>query len=118
MDNSVTKAMDIIFLIFPQKTVAELKEKYGLDMPVKMTFEGTWFSLDFGKGRVFSNPIGRIWHAIQDLAEGDTREEYVASLKALMKQYDLPEEYAGYYADPKTGITTSFKTGKPRKENR
>jgi hypothetical protein len=112
MDNSITQAMDIIFLIFPQKTVQELKDKYGLDMPVKRSIESNWIVLDFGKGRIFKNPMGRIWNAIKDIAEGETTARYLESIKKLMEKYDFPIEYAGYYKDPETGVVKSYQTGK------
>jgi hypothetical protein len=111
MDNSVREAIEIILLIFPKKTMEELKEKYGLDKPAKRSVKNNWIVLDFGDGRIFSNPMGRIWNAIQDIATGDNTEDYLKNIATLMKKYKFPKEYAGYYTDPETKEVKSYKTG-------
>jgi hypothetical protein len=111
MDKSIQDAIDWIQLIFPQKTLAELNEKYGLDKPVIKSIKDDWFVFDFGNGKKFSNPMGRIWNAIKDIAQGDTTEEYLKNIESLRKKYDFPIEYAGYYEDPETGDVKPYKTG-------
>ena len=118
MDKTITvkEAIDLIFLIFPQKTVAELSAKYkfvGLDKTVTMTFGNDgWFTIDFLNGREFQNPISRIWNAIKNTAKGETAAEYLANIEKMMKQYNFPKEHAGYYIDPETGMVKSYQTGK------
>ncbi|MDR0731202.1 MAG: hypothetical protein LBF63_05990 [Treponema sp.] len=112
MDDTVREAIEIIQLIFPGKTTEELQAKYGLDKSVKRSVKNNWIVLDFGEGRIFSNPMGRIWNAIQDIATGDTTEEYLKSIAMLMNRYKFPKEYAGYYTDPETKEVKSYKTGK------